>query len=62
MIKIEIVRNEKAFSPTDWVKKKIDHYHECPDELLLDVAVVLAISKVVERGAYTLNAITRARK
>lgn len=52
----------KKFDPVGAVKRKMDRYYQNPNELMVDGAVVMGASLVLERMAYTLNAITRARR
>ena len=61
-INIEKDGNKSKLDPIGWAKRKIDRYHENPNELMVDGAIVMGASLVMERMAYTLNAITRARK
>ena len=54
--------DEKKFDPVGAVKRKMERYYQNPNELMVDGAVIMGASLVMERMAYTLNAITRAKR
>lgn len=52
----------KKFDPIGAIHRKMERYYSNPNELMVDGAIVMGASLVIERMAYTLNAITRARR
>ena len=52
----------KKFDPVGAVKRKMERYYKNPTELMVDGTIIMGASLVVERTAYMLNAITRARR
>ena len=52
----------KKFDPIGAIHRKMERYYQNPNELMVDGAIVMGASLVIERMAYTLNAITRARR
>lgn len=64
MIKIVFERNgeEKKFDPIGSIDRKMKRYYDNPNELLVDSLVAGGVTIGIERLAYALNAVTRAKK
>ena len=46
-INIEKDGNKSKLDPIGWAKRKIDRYHENPNELMVDGAIVMGASLVM---------------
>lgn len=59
---INFGNGEKKFNPVEAFNNKMNRYYNNPNELMVDGLVFGGITIGIERLAYALNAITRARK
>lgn len=49
-------------NPVKWARNKMNRYYQNPNELVIDSAVIVGGSLVLERVGYFINSITRASK